>query len=152
MVRRWRLIGYFPILYNPLALGDVYRCSRWRPRASARCSGDCRGAKKQPTTYGDEKVANREIRGLARRDRKGSLNDGQIQNPSKSFGIVPLSSFVLRGFGFVHHSIAILYPNLSLTIRNFFHRSTTPPRRPATGAALSSPRATWTSCSASSWR
>jgi hypothetical protein len=30
---------------------------------------------------------------------------------------------VPRGFGFVHHSIAILYhevPNLSITIRNFF--------------------------------
>jgi hypothetical protein len=38
-------------------------------------------------------------------------------------GIVPLSNFVPRGFGFVHHSIAILYhevPNLSITIRNFF--------------------------------
>jgi hypothetical protein len=36
--------------------------------------------------------------------------------------IVPLSNFVPRGFGFVHHSIAILdhqVPNLSLTIRNF---------------------------------
>jgi hypothetical protein len=36
---------------------------------------------------------------------------------------VPLSRFVLRGFGFVHHSIAILYhevPNPNLTIRNFF--------------------------------
>jgi hypothetical protein len=54
--------------------------------------------------------------GTARRDRKGSLNDGQIQNPSKPFGIVPLSRFVQRGFGNVHHSIAILYhevPNLS---------------------------------------
>jgi hypothetical protein len=36
---------------------------------------------------------------------------------------VPLSNFVPRGFGFVHHSIAILYhevPNPNLTIRNFF--------------------------------
>jgi hypothetical protein len=51
------------------------------------------------------------------------LNDGQIQNPSNSFGIVPLSNFVRRGFGFVHHSIPILYhkvPNPYLTIRNFF--------------------------------
>jgi hypothetical protein len=35
---------------------------------------------------------------------------------------VPLSNFVRRCFGFVHHSIAILYhqvPNLSITIRNF---------------------------------
>jgi hypothetical protein len=51
------------------------------------------------------------------------LNDGQIQNPSKSFGIVPLSRFVPRDFGFVHHSIAILYhevPNPNITIRNFF--------------------------------
>jgi hypothetical protein len=48
------------------------------------------------------------------------LNDAQIQNPSNPFGIVPLFRFVPRGFGFVHHSIAILYhqvPNLSLTIR-----------------------------------
>jgi hypothetical protein len=63
--------------------------------------------------------------GLARRDRKGSLNDGRIQNPSNPFGIVPLSKFVPRGFGFVHHSIAILYhqvPNPNLTIRNFLYR------------------------------
>jgi hypothetical protein len=35
---------------------------------------------------------------------------------------VPLSNFVPRGFGFVHHSIAFLYhqvPNPNLTIRNF---------------------------------
>jgi hypothetical protein len=51
-----------------------------------------------------------------------SLNDGRIPNPSNPFGIVPLSNFVQRGFGFVHDSIAILYhevPNLSITIRNF---------------------------------
>jgi hypothetical protein len=55
-------------------------------------------------------------------DRKWSLNDGQIQNPSNPFGIVPLSNFAPRGFGFVHHSIAILYhevPNPNLTIRDF---------------------------------
>jgi hypothetical protein len=43
---------------------------------------------------------------------------------------VPLSNFVPRGFGFVHHSIAILYhqvPNPNLTIRNFFIAV---PRRP----------------------
>jgi hypothetical protein len=39
------------------------------------------------------------------RDRNWSLSDGQIQNPSNPFGIVQLSSFVPRGFGFVHHSI-----------------------------------------------
>jgi hypothetical protein len=64
-----------------------------------------------------------------KRDRKGSLNDGQIQNPSNPFGIVPLSNFVPRGFGFVHHSIAILYhevPLPYLTIRELLHRSTTP--------------------------
>jgi hypothetical protein len=35
---------------------------------------------------------------------------------------VPLSNFAPRGFGFVHHSIAILYhevPNPYLTIRRF---------------------------------
>jgi hypothetical protein len=44
------------------------------------------------------------------------------KKPSNPFGIVPLSNFVQRGFGFVHHSIAILcheVPNLSITIRNF---------------------------------
>ena len=41
--------------------------------------------------------------------RHWSLNDGKVQNPSNQFGIVPLSNFVPRGFGFVHHSIAILY-------------------------------------------
>jgi hypothetical protein len=48
---------------------------------------------------------------------------GQIPNPSNPFGIVPLSNFVPRGFGLVHHSIAILYhqvPTLGITIRNFF--------------------------------
>jgi hypothetical protein len=51
------------------------------------------------------------------------------KTPSKPFGIVPLSNFVPRGFGFVHHSIAILYhevPNPNITIRNFFHRSMPP--------------------------
>jgi hypothetical protein len=51
------------------------------------------------------------------------LNDGRIRNPSNPFGILPLSNFVPRGFGFVHHSIAIFYhqvPNPNLTIRNFF--------------------------------
>ena len=36
---------------------------------------------------------------------------------------MPLYNFVPRGFGCVHHSIAILYhevPNPNLTIRNFF--------------------------------
>jgi ribosomal protein S18 acetylase RimI-like enzyme len=59
---------------------------------------------------------------LARRDRNGSLNDGRIQNPSNPFGIVPLSNFAPRGFGFVHRSIAILdheVPNPNLTVRNF---------------------------------
>jgi hypothetical protein len=76
-----------------------------------------------PPPYSDAKVANRDAKVLARRDRKGSLNDGQIQNPSNPFGIVPLSRFAPRGFGFVHHSIAILYhevPNPNITIRNFF--------------------------------
>jgi hypothetical protein len=44
-------------------------------------------------------------------------------NPSNPYGIVPLSRFVPRVFGFVHHSIALLYhevPNLSITVRNFF--------------------------------
>jgi hypothetical protein len=51
------------------------------------------------------------------------LNDGRIQNPSNPFGIVPISKFAQRGFGFVHHSMAILYhevPNPNVTIRNFF--------------------------------
>ena len=36
---------------------------------------------------------------------------------------MPLSNFAPRGFGFVHHSIAILYhqvPNPNITIRDFF--------------------------------
>jgi hypothetical protein len=40
---------------------------------------------------------------------------------------VPLSNFAPRGFGFVHHSIAILdheVPNLSITISPLLHRST----------------------------
>jgi hypothetical protein len=42
---------------------------------------------------------------------------------------VPLSNFVPRGFGFVHHSIAILYhevPNPNITIRNFLIAVCTP--------------------------
>jgi hypothetical protein len=80
--------------------------------------------------YGHAKVANREIRvwQLARRDRKGSLNDGRIQNPSNPFGIVPLSNFVPRGLwicpSFNSHSLSHEVPNPFLTIRNFFHRST----------------------------
>jgi hypothetical protein len=85
--------------------------------------------------YGAQKqVANRESRvWLARRDRKGSLNDGRIQNPSNTFGIVPLSNFVPRGFGFVHHSIAIIdheVPNPNLTIRALFHRSAAAAEQP----------------------
>jgi hypothetical protein len=67
------------------------------------------------------------------------LNDGRIQNPSDPFGIVPLSNFVLRGFGFVHHSIAILYhevPNPYLTIRNFLIAV----RREERGAQAAPPR------------
>jgi hypothetical protein len=46
----------------------------------------------------------------------------ESKNPSNPFGIVPLSNFVPRGFGFVHHSIAILdqhVRNAHLTIRDF---------------------------------
>ena len=55
------------------------------------------------------KVANRDIGVWHGATEKWSLSDGRIQNPSNPFGIVPLSRFVPRGFGFVHHSIAILY-------------------------------------------
>jgi hypothetical protein len=77
------------------------------------------------TSYGDEKVANREIRVWHGATKKRRLNDGQIQNPSNPFGIVPLSNFAPRGFGFVHHSMAnpsFLYhevPKPHLTIRGF---------------------------------
>jgi hypothetical protein len=49
---------------------------------------------------------------------------------------VPLSNFVPRGFGFVHHSIAILdhqVPNPNITIRNFFI-AVRPPTRTAIGS------------------
>jgi hypothetical protein len=88
-------------------------------------------------------VPNRGIRGLARRDRKWPLNDGQIQNPSNTFGIVPLSRFVPRGFGCVHHSIALLYhqvPNPCLTIRNLFRRCTVQAEAAAAAAAAEAPR------------
>jgi hypothetical protein len=70
---------------------------------------------------------------LARRDRKRPLDDGQIPNPSAR---LPLSNFVPRGFGFAHHSIAILYhqvPNPNLTIRNFWIRSMTSDAAPRAG-------------------
>jgi hypothetical protein len=60
------------------------------------------------------------------------LNDGRIQNPSNPFGIVPLSNFLPRGFGFVHHSIAILYhevPNPDINdSQHFASQYTCPPR------------------------
>jgi hypothetical protein len=66
------------------------------------------------------------IRVLARRDRKGSLNDGRIQNPSSPFGIVPLSNVVPRGFGIVHqfnsHSLSRSAKPLSHDSQ-LFHRS-----------------------------
>jgi hypothetical protein len=71
--------------------------------------------------YG-ENVANRDIWVWHGATETRSLNDGRIQNPSNPFGIVPLSNLAPRGFGFVHHSKAILdheVPNLSITIRNF---------------------------------
>jgi hypothetical protein len=83
-----------------------------------------------PRTYSDEKNANRDTK-VWHATRKGSLNDGQIQNPSNPFGIVPLSNFAPRGFGFVHHSMTILYhevPNPSITIRTFLHRCRTEDR------------------------
>jgi hypothetical protein len=47
------------------------------------------------------------------------LNDGQIQNTSNPLGIVPLSNFVPRGFGFVHHSIAILITKCQILVSRF---------------------------------
>jgi hypothetical protein len=46
----------------------------------------------------------------------------ESKTPPTQSGIVPLSNSVPRGFGFVHHSIAILdheVPNPNLTIRHF---------------------------------
>jgi hypothetical protein len=80
-------------------------------------------AARAPPWYAAMKKLRIVILGFGAARQKGSLNDGQIQNPSKPFGIVPLSNFVPRGLGFGHHSIAILYhevPNPYLTIRNFF--------------------------------
>ena len=83
------------------------------------------------------------ILGLARRDRKGSLNDGRIQNSSNPYGIVPLSNFVPRGFGFVHHSIALLYhavPNLISRFATFSSQyaggtvARGPPKTPSSSA------------------
>jgi hypothetical protein len=44
----------------------------------------------------------------------------ESKNPSNPFGIVPLSNFVRGGFGFVHHSIAILLHQVPNP--NLFHR------------------------------
>ena len=49
----------------------------------------------------------------------------ESKTPPTHFGIVPLSRFVPRGFGFVHHSIAILYhevPNPYSHDSQLFHR------------------------------
>ena len=46
--------------------------------------------------YSDGKVASRDTRIRRLVTKKRSLNDGHIRNPSNSFGIVPLSNFVLR--------------------------------------------------------
>jgi hypothetical protein len=57
MVRRWSLTAHFLILYCPHAPRTQYRTAR-------------------------KKVRIVKILGLARRDGKWSLNDGEIQNPS----------------------------------------------------------------------
>ena len=82
------------------------------------------------------------ILGLARRDRKRSLNDGRIQNPSNSFGIVPLSNFVPRGFGFVHRSktrFCRAVPNPNITIRNFCIARTAAAPAPRSRSTVESP-------------
>jgi hypothetical protein len=90
-------------------------------RAALHYAAENGKAKVRP--YSGAKVANREIRVWHGATEHGPLNDGQISNPSNPFGIVPLSNSVPRGFGFVHHSIAILchqVPNPNITIRFFF--------------------------------
>ena len=84
-----------------------------------------KGAPRDEDSAGEGDTAVKKLRSAilrfgTARQKKQSLNDGQIQNPSNPFGIVPLSNFVPRGFGFVHHLIAILYLSRSakLTIRN----------------------------------
>ena len=55
---------------------------------------------------------------------------------------MPLSNSVPRGFGFVHHSIAILYhqvPNPNLTIRNFLIAVRREQRRTRRAAAAAAP-------------
>jgi hypothetical protein len=62
------------------------------------------------------------ILGFGTSDREWLLNDGQIQKPLGASVDRAVSDFVPRGFGFVHHSIAILYravPNPNITVRNF---------------------------------
>jgi hypothetical protein len=77
---------------------------------AAAAAGACSAvAEEQPgPRYRDEKVANRDTKVWHGATEKWSLNDGQIQNPRARLYMVPPSNFVQRGFGFVHHSIAIL--------------------------------------------
>jgi hypothetical protein len=63
------------------------------------------------------------ILGFGTARQKRVLERWTNPKPLQPIGIVPLSNFVPRGFGFVHHSIAIFYhevPNPNITIRNFF--------------------------------
>jgi hypothetical protein len=75
-----------------------------RGRSRVHPSAGWLSAQKRRRGYSDEKVANRDTKVWHGATEKGPLNDGRVQNPSNPFGIVPLSNFVLRGFGFVHHS------------------------------------------------
>jgi hypothetical protein len=43
----------------------------------------------------------------------------ESKTPLNPFGIVPLSKFVPRGFGFVHHSIALLCHEVQTLISRF---------------------------------
>jgi hypothetical protein len=96
--------------------GSPWWCARCRGCGWRSAAAVARAAPQ--TRYSDEKVsANRYTK--ARRGRNRSLNDGQIQTPSARSTIVPLSNFVQRGFGFVYHSIAILFTKCQIQHSRF---------------------------------
>jgi hypothetical protein len=82
---------------------------------------------------------------ILRFGRKGSLMmDKSKINPSNPFGIVPLSNFVPRGFGFVHHSIKPFSTRSAKPLSHdsqLFHRGRRAAAAAATGAwSSTSPR------------
>jgi hypothetical protein len=97
-------------------------CGRSATARGRRAAGAAGCAPRTPcTSYSDEKVANREIRVWHGATENGPRRMDKSKTPPTHLGSCRYLTLP-RGFGFVHHSRAILYhevPNPNITIRNF---------------------------------